>query len=123
MEEETKTAEVMSRSEIVDLLNDWFDNKVIISTNNTKSLDSHVELLSKTRKITYTPISKLLFNGDGFGDSNYELLLNLINTQRIMTNLSARANKRYVTFYQLKKGVSKNELARFCRDGLILYID
>lgn len=116
----TKT---MTRHEVADLVNKWFDDGTITTASKLGVSFNHIDRLSNKRELSYTTIKSLLFNGDSRTSPNYAELDKLIQEKRVMSPLTARVKKDLRTLYQLQKAAMNGELLRIERDGIILYID
>lgn len=113
----------MTRYEVCDLINKWFDEGVITTASKMGVTFNEIDRMSKNYEISYTTIKSLLFNGDSRTAPNYAELDKLIQEKRVMSPLTARVKKDLRTLYQLQKAAMNGELLRIERDGIILYID
>lgn len=118
-----RRAEKMTRSEICDLLLDWFNRGIIISTDKLGIDKNEIERRSNNRELSYTPLNKVMFLGESSDSENFSLFKTLCDNKRIMVPLVAKVEKSLRTLYQLQKAAKSGDLLRFERDGVILYID
>ena len=113
----------MTKYEVCELLNKWFDEGVITTASKMGVTFNEIDRMSKNYEISYTMIKSLLFNGDSRTDPKYAELDRLIQDKRVMSPLTARVKNNLRTLYQLQKAALKGELLRIERNGIILYID
>lgn len=112
-----------TRSEIVSLLNGWFDCGVLSTPEKMRLNNNEIERLSNKKELSYTNVRKLIFVGDSSCDERFALINSLVVSNRIMPPLTAKVVKGIRTLYQLHTAALRGDILRFERDGIILYID
>ena len=112
-----------TRNDIASLLTEWFDKGIFKTVESVGVSSNIIDCMSQKKQLTYTPINKVVFVGDGRGDATYEKFMSLYEEKRILTTLTAKVYKDCRSLYHLHKAAKQGDLLRFKYGKLILYID